>query len=171
MPNPPITVGELIDVPAPESPINAQFHQEVANRVVHRFATVALMNAWAAANGSLAFVSPTHYARSGGVWQPLGYQSDIDARPLFAHGTITVPSSHTPGNPYTFSTGLAYTAGMAIYAVSVLELLSGPSPYDWRNHESTIRVLTTNPVTIRLQITNPDVYLRWGLSYYLTGGP
>jgi hypothetical protein len=78
MASPPITVGELSDVPAPLSPVNAQFHQEVANRIVHRFGTVAAMNAWAAANGSLAFVAPTIYLRQGGTWVALAPQSSVD---------------------------------------------------------------------------------------------
>lgn len=73
MPNPPITVGELTDVPAPESPINAAFHQEVANRIVHRFATVAALNAWAAANGSVAYVTANdyHYLKVPDGWVSL----------------------------------------------------------------------------------------------------
>lgn len=82
--NPPITVGELVDVPAPQSPVNAQFHQEVANRITHRFANVAAMNAWAAANGSMAYSADTgfHYARVGGAWVALARNSDMTAAPL-----------------------------------------------------------------------------------------
>jgi hypothetical protein len=79
MASPPITVGELSDVPAPLSPVNAQFHQEVANRITHRFASVAQMNAWAAGNGSIAYVAPTLYLRQGGAWVPLAPQSAVDA--------------------------------------------------------------------------------------------
>jgi len=81
MANPPITVGELVDVPAPESPVNAQFHQEVAHRIIHRFATVPTKNTWAAANGSMAFVTATgtHYLRQGGAWVALALQSAVDA--------------------------------------------------------------------------------------------
>ena len=64
----PITIGELTDVPAPNSPINAQFHQEVANRIVHRFATVAAMNASNLTTGSMAYVTATntYYVHRGG---------------------------------------------------------------------------------------------------------
>lgn len=77
--SPPITVGELADVPAPNSPVNAQFHQEVANRIVHRFVSVAQMNAWAAGNGSLAYVGPTLYLRHGGAWVAMAPQANVDA--------------------------------------------------------------------------------------------
>lgn len=52
--NPPVTVGELVDVPAPGSPIASQWAQEVSNRVVQRFANKAALDAWAAAAGSMA---------------------------------------------------------------------------------------------------------------------
>lgn len=84
-PNPlaanPITVGELTDVPAPQSPVNAQFHQEVANRIVHRFPNAAAMNAWAAANGSLAFTtdSGTLHERRAGAWAAIPLQSALDS--------------------------------------------------------------------------------------------
>jgi hypothetical protein len=77
----PITIGELTDVPAPQSPVNAQFHQEVANRIIHRFPNVAAMNAWAAANGSMAFAVDVaaHYRRTAGAWQRIATQADIDS--------------------------------------------------------------------------------------------
>ena len=80
----PITIGELTDVPAPNSPINAQFHQEVANRIAHRFGSVALMNGWAASNGSLAYAIDTGliYWRTGGAWVPIAANTDMIAAPL-----------------------------------------------------------------------------------------
>ena len=77
----PITVGELTDVPAPNSAVNAQFHQEVANRITHRFATIAQMNAWAAANGSVAWNAEAnaHYGRLSGAWYQLARQDALVA--------------------------------------------------------------------------------------------
>lgn len=68
--NPPITIGELNDVPAPGSQIAAQWAQEVSDRIIHRFATVAAMNSWAAGAGSLAYATETQalYRRVGGGW-------------------------------------------------------------------------------------------------------
>jgi hypothetical protein len=43
--NPPITIGELTDVPAPGSPIASAWTQEVTRRTMHRFATVAARDA------------------------------------------------------------------------------------------------------------------------------
>lgn len=82
MANPPITVGELVDVPAPGSEIDAQFHQEVAHRICHRFASTTAMNAWAAANGSLAFVTAnsTHYQRVSGAWKALAGTAYVDSK-------------------------------------------------------------------------------------------
>lgn len=79
MASPPITVGELIDVPAPESPINAAFMQEIANRIVHRFATVPAMDASALANGSVASVAGVLYHRVGGAsgWVALATVSAV----------------------------------------------------------------------------------------------
>ena len=45
MANPPITIGELIDVPAAGSPIGSAWAQEATNRIVHRFANSATRDA------------------------------------------------------------------------------------------------------------------------------
>jgi len=59
--NPPITIGELADVPSPGSPIASQWAQEVSARIVHRFATVAARDAAfpAPAASTLAYVTGT----------------------------------------------------------------------------------------------------------------
>lgn len=78
----PITIGELTDVPAPNSPVNAQFHQEVANRIVHRFATDAALYAWSgAADGSVAYSAESHTfsVRHTGYWRPVALKSELDA--------------------------------------------------------------------------------------------
>jgi hypothetical protein len=76
----PITVGELTDVPVPLSPIAAQFHQEVANRVAHRFPNVTAMNAWAAGDGALAFALPARfYVRTAGAWRPVPFYDELQA--------------------------------------------------------------------------------------------
>lgn len=62
------TIGELHNVPEPGAGVTSQWAQDVTNRIVHRFASVALMNAWPAADGSLAFTAPTLYRRIGGAW-------------------------------------------------------------------------------------------------------
>lgn len=93
--SPPITVGELTDVPAPNSPINAAYMQEVADRIIHRFTTVAAMNAWAAANGAMAYSADTgkHYLRRAGAWWPLVYEGSPGSVPTAAlvDGSVTTP--------------------------------------------------------------------------------
>lgn len=61
---PPITVGELTNVPAPGSQIAAQWAQDVSSRVVQRFPTTAGLKAYAAPVGSYAVAVDT-----GVVWQ------------------------------------------------------------------------------------------------------
>lgn len=70
--NPPVTVGELTDVPAPGSPIASAWAQEVSNRIMNRFATKTALDAWAAANGSIGFTADTGttWVRVAGVWRP-----------------------------------------------------------------------------------------------------
>lgn len=109
MANPPITVGELNDVPAPQSPVNAQFHQEVANRIAHRFPTEAAMNAWAAANGSLAYVVATnqHYGRLGGAWWALTYQARLDQAVATLNNSITNVANSAQGQINTANANIA----------------------------------------------------------------
>jgi len=67
----PITIGSLTDVPAPNSPINAQFHQEVAHRIVQRFASKSALDAWVAEPGAVAWVNtspPVLWLRSSAGW-------------------------------------------------------------------------------------------------------
>jgi hypothetical protein len=73
MANPPITIGELTDVPAPGSPIASPWPQEVTRRIMHRFATVTERNAKypaaAAGAGALSIVTaaPQRIAYSDGT--------------------------------------------------------------------------------------------------------
>lgn len=115
MANPPITVGELNDVPAPLSPVNAQFHQEVANRIIHRFVTEAALIAWAAANGSMAYVTSnnTHYARRAGSWWPLTYQANLDqanANLINAINNVQANLNNTNANLATYPQGMLSVA-------------------------------------------------------------
>lgn len=70
MANPPISIGELADVPAPGSPIASAWAQEVSKRAIHRFATKAALDGWAAEVGSFAVVTSTGslFQRGGGGW-------------------------------------------------------------------------------------------------------
>lgn len=65
--NPPITIGELTDVPAPGSGVKSSWHQEITNRIPHRFATAAARNtSWPAATAGLGALSVTQDTQT--VW-------------------------------------------------------------------------------------------------------
>jgi hypothetical protein len=68
---PPITIGELTDVPAPGSQIAANWAQEVSARIIHRFANKAAIDAWSTApNGARAVQLDSHveWRRVTGGW-------------------------------------------------------------------------------------------------------
>jgi len=56
---PPITIGELTNVPAPDSPLAAQWAQDVSSRIVQRFPNKAALVAWAAPVGAHAVQADT----------------------------------------------------------------------------------------------------------------
>lgn len=68
---PPITIGELTDVPTPGAAIASLWTQEVTNRALHRFANFTTLTGWAAANGSIAITTDNSriYLRYGGAWR------------------------------------------------------------------------------------------------------
>jgi len=69
--NPPITIGELADVPAPGSAILSAWTQEVSRRCLHRFASVAARDAAypaaGAGAGAICYTSDT-----GTIWTVIG---------------------------------------------------------------------------------------------------
>lgn len=81
---PPITIGELTDVPAPGSQIAAQWTQEVSSRVVQRFPTKAALVAWAAPIGARAVQldNGVEWRRMAGGWSQVtpwtGHASGIE---------------------------------------------------------------------------------------------
>jgi len=81
---PPVTIGELTDVPTVGSSIASQWAQEVSNRAIHRFATKVLLDGWAAADGSFGYVSGEHryYLRDGGAWTRTGWGT-VAGRTIF----------------------------------------------------------------------------------------
>jgi hypothetical protein len=77
MPSPPITVGELTDVPTYDSPIASPWAQEVTRMVVHRFPNVAARDAFGAwPSGRRAFTTDTEtlWLRHNGGWVILSEQ-------------------------------------------------------------------------------------------------
>lgn len=68
---PPMTIGELADVPTPGSQIAAQWAQEVSSRVVQRYANKVALDAWADAPiGARAVTTndSVEFYRVGGGW-------------------------------------------------------------------------------------------------------
>jgi len=67
---PPITVGSLSNVPAPGSQLAAQWAQDASSMVVHRFASRASLDGWAAPVGACAVTvdDGTLYRRKAGAW-------------------------------------------------------------------------------------------------------
>ena len=72
MPSPPITIGELTDVPAFDSPIASPWAQEASRRIVHRFATTAERDAKypaaTAGTGAVCEVAAVVYVSDGTRW-------------------------------------------------------------------------------------------------------
>jgi hypothetical protein len=69
------TIGELTNVPEPGAGVTSPWAQDTTNRIVHRFASFAALNAWAAGDGAQAVVAPASnqygslsYRRVAGVW-------------------------------------------------------------------------------------------------------
>jgi len=102
---PPVTIGELTDVPAPGSPIASQWAQEVSHRVIQRFANKAALDAWAAGNGAMAITldNGVLYKRVTGGWSRFtsisGAAVGIGGSPvagMVTIATITIPSD--PGS-------------------------------------------------------------------------
>lgn len=67
---PPMTIGELANVPVPGSSIASPWAQDVSSRIVQRFATTALLKAWAAPTGAFAVAIDTGimWRRAAGGW-------------------------------------------------------------------------------------------------------
>jgi hypothetical protein len=101
---PPITIGELTDVPSPGSQLAAQWAQEVSSRVVQRFPTTAGLQAWAAPNGAYAVALDTGviYRRVGGVWSqfsPWITTAVGIASSAVAPGSHIVNTANIPADP------------------------------------------------------------------------
>lgn len=116
MANPPVTIGELADVPAPGSGVKSAWAQEVSNRVVQRFATVADRDTrWPAATagrGAMCVTLDTDtlwkVASVAGVltWQQAGAGVELMRAAIAANVSITATST---GTAQTLVTGAALT--------------------------------------------------------------
>lgn len=109
--NPPVTIGELADVPAPGSAILSAWTQEVSRRIVHRFATVAARDAAypAALAGpgavSYTFDTGTVWAVNGAgtAWAAIGWATRMGG--TWARGTgLPVPNNANTGVTFELET-------------------------------------------------------------------
>lgn len=102
---PPITIGELTDVPAPGSQLAANWAQEVSGRIVHRYANRSALDAWAAPNGSFAVTldDMSLYRRKGGAWSRITpYTAKVGlsvAMSIPANTWTTILSLTIPADP------------------------------------------------------------------------
>lgn len=121
--NPPVTIGELNDVPSPGSPIASQWSQEVTRRILHRFATVAARDAAypaaTAAAGAICVTLDTGFVWTvrGGIWCPV-------AGTVVAGGSAGIPDINTLTglfDVYQFGT-VSFPYPVRITAVSALYL-------------------------------------------------
>ena len=100
---PPITIGELVDVPAPGSQLAAQWAQEISSRIVQRFPNKAAIDTWVAPAGARAVALDTgiEWRRIGGVWsQNTPWQGGV-VGVASSGGQVIVASMNIPADPYT----------------------------------------------------------------------
>lgn len=99
---PPITIGDLTNVPAPGSPIAAQWAQDASTRVVHVFASKAAIDAWTTApNGCYAHDTGTGvlWYRIAGVWSQFTPWHATGIGIAAAAGQVVVASLTIPADP------------------------------------------------------------------------
>lgn len=106
MSNPPIPIGELTNVPAPGSRVNADFHQAIANRVIQRFATFQERdNKWPAAtagNGAMCYLTGFRQLM---ICDGTGWTIVAEPQQTFVPAWTSVPGVSTNQGLYTRSNG------------------------------------------------------------------
>lgn len=119
--SPPVTVGSLTNVPAAGSQLSASWAQDVSSLVVHRFANVTLLTAFAAANGTLAIATDSCiiHERVGGAWVQLGTNPT---------GTIRATIAAVADTGWLMLNGVAYNPGNTLYPA-----LWAIAPSSWRS--------------------------------------
>jgi len=113
--NPPVQVGELTDVPAPGSGVKSPFCQEVAARIMGRFATAAARtSAWAAsiappAKGTPSYLATGDVAEGPEFWNGVAWRKPWNA-PWGVVGSALVTADQTGiGTTNVDLTGFAVT--------------------------------------------------------------
>lgn len=165
---PPITVGELTNVPAPGSPIAAQWAQDVSSRVVQRFPTKAALDAWVPANGARGYTldANVEYVRVSAGWARI--------TPLFGWAS-GFPGIWSPSSTSQLTVEIPADPGprvarVTLYLAITNSLTAGFDDYFWGlkgvDHLAR-RIAATDPVnhfasgTLVAQLTPGVAYTAW----------
>jgi hypothetical protein len=99
---PPIQIGSLSNVPAPGSQIAAQWAQDASGLLLHRFASKASLDGWAAPNGAYAATTDgILWRRVAGAWSRVTPWSatTLGTGPPGSAGTFTIATINVPADP------------------------------------------------------------------------
>lgn len=155
---PPITIGELTNVPAPGSQLAAQWAQDVSSRVVQRFATTAALKAWAAPVGAFAVALDTGvmWRRDTGPiwtqhspWTATQYGVAVGMKP--GAGTYPLATINVPADP---------SANRVAYVTAVVRVYKfGPAAQTsiWVSVDGAVQLDYVFPTTVDLSQTAGDL--------------
>lgn len=99
---PPITIGEMTNVPAPGSQLAAQWAQDASSRVVQRFPTTAGLKAYGAPVGSFAIALDTGvlWRRAPAGWaQQTPWSANLQGIATDVPGITTLVTVNVPADP------------------------------------------------------------------------
>jgi hypothetical protein len=126
---PPIRIGEITDTPTPGSPIASAWSQEVTNRIMQRFATVAARDSqWPAATAGAGAVcvtldTGTEWLSNGTAWRAA--RGGVVYAAMFSQPELSVAGgardvlfgNYTPTAPVTISVSGTVYFGFAASTV------------------------------------------------------
>lgn len=147
---PPITIGELNNVPQPESAIRSPWAQAVSSRVVHRFPTLAAMIASnlpvqaRAIVGSVEFLRVALTGTNNGFTRVTAYDEGI----VGALATLNPPTT-----AQVSQITIPPDGGPRIVDVSCHVLITGPGYAAGLFTQLALRVVNTVPNTVIQQVT------------------
>lgn len=161
--NPPVTIGELTDVPAPGSPIVSPWAQQISARIVHRFATLAARNAATGyqVRGAVCMVDDCLFVHTGAEWiQPgaaftivLPQMLNVTGAAIIINSGFTFPG---PNRRYLVSINASLFKGAAAGTVNLVPVIAGQ-----------------NLVTAVFNMTSPEgrvVFFQWIVEAGAAGG-
>lgn len=134
---PPITIGELTNVPAPGSQLAAQWAQDVSSRIVQRFPTTAALKAWAAPGGAYAIALDTGvlWVRLAVGWSQVTPWATsapgVAVNGAAAAGPYTLATINIPADP--FSGRIVHVSAF----VRVYKYGPAPAQYVYVTHNGT----------------------------------